>query len=244
MPDRGREEGRRSWPGTQNTRCRANLLRHTSFSVASNAQRTPTYAGQSWLPRAWRFELRAQPEARAELIWLATRPRTRCLLPGPALRYFWESALSTWASHGRRHGRASPTSRSAERRAVTPQRARGAPGAAREPAQGASRGDGGQRGRRPCETPASRAPGRRTYQPGPAHPQAVPRLDQPDARHLARERGRPGEPAHPGRPRGRSRGQPGLPPPARLGDCRGDSRALASKNVPLRAPASSAPSIL
>src|SRR5437660_11723102 len=30
----------------------ANLLRHTSFSVASNAQRTPTYASHCWLPRA------------------------------------------------------------------------------------------------------------------------------------------------------------------------------------------------
>jgi len=30
----------------------ANLLRHTSYSVASNAQRTPTYASHCWLPRA------------------------------------------------------------------------------------------------------------------------------------------------------------------------------------------------
>src|ERR1700675_729704 len=30
----------------------ANLLRHTSFSVASDAQRTPTYASRRWLPRA------------------------------------------------------------------------------------------------------------------------------------------------------------------------------------------------
>src|SRR5712692_4477922 len=51
----------------------ANLLRHidsalashlrcsartTTFSVASNAQRTYRYASHCWLPRAWRFELR------------------------------------------------------------------------------------------------------------------------------------------------------------------------------------------
>src|SRR3989442_14925919 len=30
----------------------ADLLRHTSFSVASAAQRTPTYASPRWLPRA------------------------------------------------------------------------------------------------------------------------------------------------------------------------------------------------
>src|SRR5713101_6811982 len=37
---------------------RGRLARNATFSVASNAQRTPTYASHCWLPRAWRFELR------------------------------------------------------------------------------------------------------------------------------------------------------------------------------------------
>src|SRR5437667_7127078 len=36
--------------------------------------RTATYASGCRPARAWRFEPRAQPEARAELVWLATCP--------------------------------------------------------------------------------------------------------------------------------------------------------------------------
>src|SRR2546425_3321616 len=53
--------------------------RTTTFSVAPSPQRTNTYASGGLLPRAWRFELRGEASrARAELIWLATRPG-RCL---------------------------------------------------------------------------------------------------------------------------------------------------------------------
>src|SRR3989442_14925918 len=40
------------WLATRPSAGRADLLRHTSFSVASAAQRTPTYASPRWLPRA------------------------------------------------------------------------------------------------------------------------------------------------------------------------------------------------
>src|SRR5712692_3765594 len=39
------------WLGTEGGYW-ANLLRHTSFSVASDAQRTYRYASRRWLPRA------------------------------------------------------------------------------------------------------------------------------------------------------------------------------------------------
>src|SRR6266852_5472765 len=43
-------------------------------SGPASPQRTPTYASGCRPARAWQFEPRAQPEARAELIWLATCP--------------------------------------------------------------------------------------------------------------------------------------------------------------------------
>src|SRR5713226_9777195 len=56
---------------------RGRSARNATFSVARNAQRTYRYASRCGLPRAWWFELRAQPEARAEWIWLATWPSMR-----------------------------------------------------------------------------------------------------------------------------------------------------------------------
>src|SRR6266487_4504822 len=50
-------------------------------SGPASPQRTPTYASGCRPARARPFELRAQPEARAELIWLATCPSA-----GPAGR--------------------------------------------------------------------------------------------------------------------------------------------------------------
>src|SRR6266852_9068950 len=87
----GRTHARLAWPPATLKRNGywANFLRHTysalasrpgrsartaTFSVARDAQRTYRYARQSGLPRAWPFELRAKPEARAESIWLATWP--------------------------------------------------------------------------------------------------------------------------------------------------------------------------
>ena len=42
--------------------------------------RTPTYASGCRPARAWQFELRAQPEARAGLMWLATCPSARGMI--------------------------------------------------------------------------------------------------------------------------------------------------------------------